>query len=206
VLNDPVTSITDFILGLESLILAVLLLIRPRSSPSLPYWIVTILCTGIGTLLGGIYHGLDHPFSYGVIYLLIAVLMTTFCLAVLSDNFGQQLVARLRLPLAGLALLFLLIAHIYPEKILTFSAILAIILVVALGLYLRRAVIGALPGAWLIAAGIGTLLAGTVMMLGNVGFSLLWSFDRNAVYHLVLMISLLLLYLGVSLRNPVPPQ
>lgn len=205
-LKEPTTTITNFILSLEALILAALLIIRPLTFPSLPYWTTTIICIGIGTILGGIYHGFERPFSFKPIYLLIAVLMATFCLAVTSDNFGQELAVSLHWPIAGLALLFFLTTRIYPRKILAFAALLAAVLLVAFSLYLRLAVIGAFPGAWLLAAGIGTLLAGTVMMLGNVRFKLVWSFDRFAVYHLVQMISLLLLYLGLSLRNPVPLQ
>ncbi len=64
-------------------------------------------------------------------------------------------------------------------------------------------VIRALPGALLVSAGIGMLLAGALMMLGNVRFDFILRFNRNAVYHLVQLITLLL-YLGLSLRDTLP--
>ncbi|NVM57681.1 MAG: hypothetical protein HWN51_06145, partial [Desulfobacterales bacterium] len=55
-LQEPTTTITDFLMSLETLILAALLLISPQTFPSLPYWIVSLAGLGVAALLGGLYH------------------------------------------------------------------------------------------------------------------------------------------------------
>lgn len=200
-INEPTTTITDFLLGLEALVLVALLLVSPQTFPSLPYWIVSLSCIGAAAVLGGFYHGFDRSPSYVGIYLCISILMASFCLAVITDNFRVEMAHVFRWPVAVLALAFFLITRVYPTRILAFTAVLAVLLVLALGLYLRLMFTGTLPGAGLVAAGIATLLAGAAMMLGNVGFTFIWTFDRNAVYHLAQMVSLLFFYLGLSLRG-----
>ena len=199
-LQEPTTTITDFILGLETLILAALLLINPQTFSSQPYWIASLLCLGVAAVLGGLYHGFDRFSSYTGVYFSISVLMATLCLAVITDGFGEEIARGFRWPVAGLALAFFLVARTYPTRILAFAALLAVLLVLALVLYLHLTVTRALPGAGFLAAGIATLLIGAAMMLGNVGFTLIWTFDRNAVYHLVQMVGSLFFYLGLSSR------
>ena len=173
-INEPTTTITDFILGLEALVLSALLFASPHTFPGLPYWIASLLCLGVAAVLGGLYHGFDRFSSYTGVYLSVSILMATLCLAVITDGFGEEMAHRLRWPVAGLAL--------------------------ALALYLHLMVTRALPGAGFLAAGIAALLIGAAMMLGNVGFTLIWTFDRNAVYHLVQMVGILFFFLGLSSR------
>jgi hypothetical protein len=199
-INEPTTTITDFILGLEALVLAALLLINPQTFSSQPYWIASLLCLGVAAVLGGLYHGFDRFSSYTGVYFCISVLMATLCLAVITDGFGEQIARGFRWPVAGLALAFFLVARTYPTRILAFAALLTVLLVLGLVLYLHLMVTRALPGAGFLAAGIATLLVGAAMMLGNVGFTLIWTFDRNAVYHLVQMGGCLFFYLGLSSR------
>ncbi len=199
-LQEPTTTITDFILGLEALVLAALLLISPQTFPSQPYWIASLLCLGVAAVLGGLYHGFDRFSSYTGVYFCISVLMAALCLAVITDGFGEEIARGFRWPVAGLALAFFLVARTYPTRILAFAALLAVFLVLALVLYLHLMVTRALPGAGFLAAGIATLLIGAAMMLGNVGFTLIWTFDRNAVYHLVQMVGSLFFYFGLISR------
>ena len=199
-INEPTTTITDFILGLEALALSVLLFVSPHTFPSLPYWIASLLCLGIAAVLGGLYHGFDRFSSYTVVYLSVSVLVATLCLAVITDGFGEEIAHGFRWPVAGLALVFFLVAWIYPTRILAFTALLAVLLVLALVLYIHLMVTRALPGAGFLAAGSAALLIGAAMMLRNVGFTLIWTFDRNAVYHLVQMVGILFFSLGLSLR------
>ena len=199
-LQEPTTTITDFILGLEALVLAALLLISPQTFPSQPYWIASLLCLGVAAVLGGLYHGFDRFSSYTGVYFCISVLMAALCLAVITDGFGEEIARGFRWPVAGLALAFFLVARTYPTRILAFAALLAVFLVLALILYLHLMVTRALPGAGFLAAGIATLLIGAAMMLGNVGFTLIWTFDRNAVYHLVQMVGSLFFYFGLISR------
>ncbi len=199
-LQEPTTTITDFILGLEALVLAALLLISPQTFPSQPYWIASLLCLGVAAVLGGLYHGFDRFSSYTGVYFCISVLMAALCLAVITDGFGEEIARGFRWPVAGLALAFFLVARTYPTRILAFAAFLAVFLVLALVLYLHLMVTRALPGAGFLAAGIATLLIGAAMMLGNVGFTLIWTFDRNAVYHLVQMVGSLFFYFGLISR------
>ncbi len=199
-INEPTTTITDFILSLEALVLSALLFASPHTFPGLPYWIASLLCLGVAAVLGGLYHGFDRFSSYTGVYLSVSILMATLCLAVITDGFGEEMAHRLRWPVTGLALAFFVVALIYPARILAFTALLAVLLVTTLVLYFHLMVTRAQPGAGLLAAGIASMLIGAAMMLGNVGFTLIWTFDRNAVYHLVQMVGILFLFLGLSSR------
>ncbi|UCH61605.1 MAG: hypothetical protein JSU77_07235 [Fidelibacterota bacterium] len=199
-INEPTTTITDFILGLEALVLAVVLFINPQTYPSLPYWIASLACLGIAAILGGLHHGFNRPASYTGVYFCISVLMAALCLAVITDGFGGEIARGFRWPVAGLALVFFLVTRMYPTRILAFTALLAVLLVFALVLYLHLAATRALPGAGFLAAGVATLLIGAAMMLVNVKFTLIWTFDRNAVYHLMQMAGILFFFLGLGLR------
>ena len=187
-LKEPTTTITDFLLSLEALILAALLLISPQTFPSLPYWIVSLAGLGVAALLGGLYHGFERTSLEVGIYFFISVLMAAFCLAAITDGFGEEMARGFRWPVAVLALAFFLVTRIYPTRIMAFTALLAAILVFALALYLRLMFAGALPGAGFVAAGIAMLLTGAAMLLGNVSFTFIWTFDRNAICHLNQMV------------------
>lgn len=204
-LQEPTTTITDFLLGLEALILAALLLISPQTFPSLPYWIVSLVGLGVAALLGGLYHGFERTSLEVGIYFFISVLMAAFCLAAITDGFGEETARGFRWLVAVLALAFFLVTRIYPTRIMAFTALLAAILVFALALYLRLMFTGALPGAGFVAAGIAMLLTGAAMLLGNVRFTFIWTFDRNGTYHLMQMAGFLFFYLGLSQRGPLTP-
>lgn len=199
-LHEPTTSITDFILGLEALILAALLAVNGHPFPSLPYWITILVLFGLAALLGGFAHGLARPSMFAFIYLCLSILLASSILATVTDFFGHGVTLRARWPAALLALIFFLVARRYPTRIPAYATLQAVVLLLALILYLRLAFTRALPGAGYIAAGIAITLAAATLLLKKVQFTVVWTFDRNGVYHLALMVAVLFYYLGLSLR------
>ncbi|MFB0515153.1 MAG: hypothetical protein ACETWG_00935 [Candidatus Neomarinimicrobiota bacterium] len=199
-LHEPTTSITDFILGLETLILAALLAMNGHHFPSQPYWITTLALLGVAALLGGVAHGLAYHSLFTGIYLGLAIMMATFVLAALTDSFGPELVLKARWLVAVLALIFLIIAWFYPSRILTFAAVEAVVMFLALIVYIRLALVQAVPGAGYLSAGTAFTLAAAALLLKKVQLTLVWTFDGNGVYHLVQMVGVLFFYLGLSLR------
>jgi hypothetical protein len=200
-LHEPITAITDFILGLEVFVLALILIMGGASYPSFPYWIATLILLGIAAVLGGFAHGLAYRPLFILIYASLAALMVTLIIAALIDGFGPELASRLRWPVIGLALLFMLVAWRFPTHIQVYAIFEGIIMVGVCAAYIWLAFTHAVPGAGYIAAGIGTTLFAAVLFLLNVEFTLIWTFNRNDVYHLIQMAAVVLFYWGLSLRG-----
>jgi hypothetical protein len=199
-LHEPTTAITDFILGFEALVLAVLLIMTRAAFPSLPYWIATIILLGVAALLGGFAHGLAYRPLFTPIYATLSALMVTFLIATLIDGFGPEFAGRLRWPVIGLAILFLLIAWRFPRHIQAYAIVEGLIMVVAFAVYLWLALTHALSGAGYIAAGIGITLIAAMLFMAKVNFTFIWTFNHNDVYHLVQMVGVLLFFLGLFVR------
>jgi hypothetical protein len=199
-LHEPTTAITDFILGLEALVLAVLLIMTRAAFPSLPYWIATIILLGVAALLGGFAHGLAYRPLFTLIYATLSALIVTFLIATLIDGFGPEFAGRLRWPVIGLAILFLLIAWRFPRHIQAYAIVEGLIMVVAFAVYLWLALTHALSGAGYIAAGIGITLIAAMLFMTKVNFTFIWTFNHNDVYHLVQMVGVLLFFLGLFVR------
>jgi hypothetical protein len=199
-LHEPTTAITDFILGLEALGLALLLIMGRATFPSLPYWIATITLLGVAALLGGFAHGLAYRPLFTLIYASLSALMVTFLIATLVDGFGPELAGRLRWPVIGLAILFLMVAWRFPRHIQVYAVLEGIIMLGAFAVYLWLALTHTLGGAGYIAAGIGTTLIAAVLFMLKVNFTFIWTFNHNDVYHLVQMVGVLLFFLGLYVR------
>lgn len=200
-LHEPTTAITNFILGLEALVLAFLLIMGRATFPSLPYWIATIILLGVAALLGGFAHGLAYRPLFTLIYASLAALMVTFLIATLIDGFGPELAGLLRWPVIGLAILFMLIAWRFPRHIQAYAVVEGLIMIGAFAIYLRLALTHALNGAGYIAAGIAATLTAAVLFMIKVKFTFIWTFNHNDVYHLVQMAGVLLFFLGLSARS-----
>jgi hypothetical protein len=200
-LHEPVTAITDFILGIEALVLVALLIMGGVSFPSMPYWIATMILLGIAAILGGFAHGLAFRPLFTPIYASLAALMVTLIIATLVDGFGAETAGRLRWPVVGVAILFVMVAWRFPTYIQFYAIFEGIIMSGILAVYIWLAMTHALGGAGYIAAGVGTTLFAAVLFLLNAEFTLFWTFNRNDVYHLVQMIGVVFFYLGLSLRG-----
>ena len=200
-LHEPTTAITDFILGLETLALALILMMGKGTFPSLPYWIAAFILLGTAALLGGFAHGLAYHRLFILIQANLAALMVILLLATLMDGFGSEVAIRWRWPVIGLAVIFALAAWRFPRHFHIYAAFEGILMVGILAVYLWLALTNAINGAGFIAAGIGITLIAAVLFLKKVHFSLVWTFNHNDVYHLVQMVGVFFLFLGLFLRS-----
>lgn len=200
-LHEPTTAITDFILGLEALAFAIILIMGEAAFPSLPYWIAAFILLGTAGLLGGFAHGLAYRPLFILIYANLAALMVILLLATLIDGFGFEAAIRWRWPVIGLAVLFVLAAWRFPRHIHIYAAFEGILMVGILAVYLWLALTNAMSGAGFIAAGIGITLTAAALFLKKVHFTLVWTFNHNDVYHLIQMVGVFLLFLGLLLRS-----
>ncbi|MCH7497881.1 MAG: hypothetical protein IH971_08525 [Candidatus Marinimicrobia bacterium] len=199
-LREATTSITDFLLGLEALTLLALLGLATAPFPGRTYWLLTMALLGVGAMLGGLAHGLARPRLFTPMYLLLALLIATFVLAVLADALSQELPLWAWWLAGGLALLLLAAAlsRAAVKLLVTTAAVgLALIGAIYLWLFFGRD----LPGAGFLAAGFALSAAGGALMLKKVGLTAIWSFDHNGLYHLIQMVSLLLFYVGLIQRG-----
>lgn len=199
-LHEPTTSITDFMLGLETLILAAFLINGGNAFPSLPFWTVALILLGVAAILGGFAHGMSRPVLFLAIYPCLALIMAMFVMAALTDIFGVELAQRARWPVGILVLAFALIVWRFPKYIQISAVLEAVIMVLALIFYLRMALNHSLPGSGHIAAGIVITIVAVVLLLRDTQLKIVYTFDRNGIYHLVQMVGVLFFYLGLSLR------
>jgi hypothetical protein len=200
-LHEPTTSITDFILGAEALILAVCLINGGSASPSLPYWTTTLILLGVAAILGGFTHGLACPAMFVALYPCLAFLMAAFVIATLTDIFGAELSRRALWLVGIMVLVFVPIAWRFPKHLQAYAVAGVLIMVPALIIYLKMALHHKLPGSGYIATGIAATIIGVALLLRDVQLKLIYTFDRNGLNHLAQMVGVLFFYLGLSLRT-----
>jgi hypothetical protein len=200
-LHEPTTTITDFILGIEALAFGLILVVGRAAFPSLPYWIAAMILLGIAAILGGIAHGLAYQPLFLAVYPTLSALIATLSIATIIDGFGIEIAARWRWPVIGLAILFILVALRFPRQFQIFAVFEGIVMLGVLAVYLWLAAAHALIGSGYIAAGIGITLLAAVLYMNKVGFTLIWHFNHNDVYHLIQMVGVLFLFLGLFVRS-----
>jgi hypothetical protein len=98
----------------------------------------------------------------------------------------------------ALGVVFFVVTTVIQKGFLVFVVYEAVAMIGALAIYVRLVLARRLPGAFVMALGIlVNILAAAVQASGSVGFTLVWKFDHNGVFHLIQMIGILLLYAGL---------
>ena len=198
-LREPTTSITDFLLAVEAVALAALLAWRTQPFPSKLYWLAGFLLMALAAILGGFAHGLARPRIFPVIFALLAGMVAALSMAVLTDAFGPASLRWALWPVGGAAAVILSVAIMTKAHVRVFVGAGLAGMALLLVLYLGRLAAGD-PGAGFLAAGAALSGAAAPLIIKKVGFTAIWKFDHNGLYHLVQMLVLLLFYLGLSQR------
>ena len=193
-----VTSLTNFALAAETLLLGGLLARRPKQRGAASwYWAGVLLLLGLGALIGGIDHGfLDpagpaHRWVQRLTWIVLAGM--TFCL--LLSTARQFFPPRAQRVWTGIA-----IAQFLADAaaILSFDSFLDVILNYApvMLLLLTLNLLGLRRGAG--SRGIigGLLVMAAASVIQALGFDALNPLDHNGLYHVVSMAGVLFLFSG----------
>jgi hypothetical protein len=194
------TAVTDFILAGEAFLAAGFLFGRIPAGPSAAFfWTLAVLFFALGALAGGIDHGFFEPKgdTRGRMIVqkttwIFTGAMTFFTMMTALFQFAP---AGLHAPAVILGLLqfaafcfFATRKNSYLVVILNYAPVLLVLLV------LNVAGLPSGTGSWWMVAGILiSIAASAVQALGVDAFSPL---DRNGLYHVILMIAVVFLFLG----------
>ncbi|MCY3414674.1 MAG: hypothetical protein INQ03_23695 [Candidatus Heimdallarchaeota archaeon] len=196
-ITEPMTMITDYILTIESIIFAVILLIYNSNSATI-YWAVAFIAAGISAFLGGTSHGFKQYLGESknsVIWKLTMIsiglgavtMLSGLIFTVLSPSTGRVFC----ICIVWFSYLFYLFKIRNDDRfllvILFYVPYLLIILIIEL-INLHN------PGSkWII---IGIITTFTAFGVQVSGFKIHEHFNHNDLFHVIQMIGVYFLFLG----------
>lgn len=165
-------------------------------------WVFALL--SIASLIGAAAHGLEMAESietaiWSPAYLALGLTMALFVIAAITMSVGHEKSRRLLLPAVMVALAFFTITQIWSDSFLLFVIYECIAMLLSLTLYSmcfwqRRS-----AGSGFLAAGVlFGILAAIIDTQKTLHITLIWEFNNHGLFHLVQMISLLLLTIGIA--------
>ncbi len=203
--TEMTTAVTDVILAAQSA--AAIYVIR-RKTVARPMWTQVwawvFALLSIASLIGAAAHGLEMAASietaiWSPAYLALGLTMALFVIAAITMSVGHEKSRRLLLPAVMVAFTFFTITQIWSDSFLLFVIYECIAMLLSLTLYSicfwqRRA-----AGSGLLAAGVLVgILAAVIDTQKTLHMTLFWEFNNHGLFHLVQMISLLLLTIGIA--------
>lgn len=200
-LVSPAAAVTDLCLGLTGLALAARTLNHFRSTGARRsgWWSLGYAALGLGSVLGfvtlGFRTGLEQPITY-VSRFAIGVAVLAMLTAVVEGLAGPRRARPWRL------LFLLAFAAYYGATLLTGSFLVFVLysgtaLLATLVLEGYRWLVRLEAGAGLMALGMALSMAAAGLQATRLSFTLLWTFDHNAIYHMLQLVALLILYRGL---------
>ena len=202
--TEMTTAITDVILAAQSA--AAIYVIR-RKTVARPMWTQVwawvFALLSIASLIGAAAHGLEMAASietaiWSPAYLALGLTMALFVIAAITMSVGHEKSRRLLLPAVMVAFAFFTITQIWSDSFLLFVIYECIAMLLSLTLYSmcfwqRRA-----AGSGFLATGVLVgILAAVIDTQKTLHMTLIWEFNNHGLFHLVQMISLLLLTIGL---------
>jgi len=203
--TEMTTAITDVILAAQSA--AAIYVIRRRTVARPMWtqvwaWVFALL--SIASLIGAAAHGLEMAASietaiWSPAYLALGLTMALFVIAAITMSVGHEKSRRFLLPAVMVAFAFFIITQIWSDSFLLFVIYECIAMLLSLILYSmcfwqRRA-----AGSAFLAAGVLVgILAAVIDTQKTLHMTLIWEFNNHGLFHLVQMISLLLLTIGIA--------
>jgi hypothetical protein len=203
--TEMTTAITDVILAAQSA--AAIYVIRQKTIDRPMWtqvwaWVFALL--SIASLIGAAAHGLEMAESietaiWSPAYLALGLTMALFVIAAITMFVGHEKSRRFVLPAVMVAFTFFTITQIWSDSFLLFVIYECIAMLLSLTLYSicfwqRRS-----AGSGFLAAGVLVgILAVIIDTQKTLHMTLIWEFDNHGLFHLVQMISLLLLTIGIA--------
>jgi len=199
-LAEPDVALTDFAIALEGVVLGALVRARGSNGPVRRWWAAFFWAVAVGALLGGISHGFPpaHEAMRTAIWRL--TLLAIGAAALCAWGAGVQEIAppRRRAVLTAATALFvvycgtvLLVTDAFVVAMVHYAAGASFLLMVLMRVWFRSGARAALVGA----LGIVMLAAGSVVQARRLALPAV-ALTHNAVYHVIEMAALLLLYVA----------
>lgn len=206
--TEQTTSITDLILALQSLVTIVML---KMSHVRRPMWtdvwttIFGLLC--LASFLGAVTHGIQMTTSvqtaiWVIIYLALGLTMALFTVAAVTMTWNHELSRRCVPFCIAIAIGFFAITQLWSDSFLLFVVYEAISMIVALTLYTACFWFRRERGSELLAAGVVVGIAAAIVdTQTEMQVTMIWTFDNHGIFHVVQMLSLLLITVGIQMSH-----
>lgn len=202
--TEQTTAATDALLALVALAGA-LYLSRLGAGDAFKarIWSWALGLLALAAALGAVAHGIQmserlNSLLWKPINLALGLTVAMFVVGVVYDLWGPA-AARRALPItiaAGAA--FFAVTVIVPGTFLVFILYEAAAMLLALVAYILLAARGRLPGAAVMALGIGISIAAAAVQAGGaLSIRAIWEFDHNGVFHLIQLVGVIVLVAGL---------
>lgn len=201
-LYEPATTITDYILAFELILLGSLLYFARLPYASVQLWAASYFCLAAAAIAGGTFHGFRPVLSEGARNVLWKI--TAFGIAVtpgmmaaagiLSATSGVAQITLLCVVAAVVLAVLWRLAKQQEQKVqLPYALMLLIALFVLLGAVLAHQMLTRGPqiGKWILAGSVASAGAGVVQQ-ANLGLHK--QFNHNDVAHVLFMVAVYFLY------------
>jgi hypothetical protein len=202
--TEMTTAITDVILAAQSA--AAIYVIR-RKTVARPMWtrvwIWLFALLSIASLIGAAAHGLEMAASiesaiWSPAYLALGLTMALFVIAAITMSSGHEKSRRFLMPAIMIAFAFFSITQIWSDSFLLFVIYECMAMFLSLTLYTMCFWQRSAAGSGYLATGVLVgILAAVIDTQKTLHVTLIWEFNNHGVFHLVQMISLLLLTIGL---------
>lgn len=203
-ITEPVTTLTDYAIAVESLIWAgsLLWLAKSRRQAAILFWAIAFIWVALASILGGTCHGFVRLLSPAVIQVCWQGVMISIGFAsffMLAGTVVSSMPARLHLIFLlaiGLkSVLHFSIAAVEDSFAYAVADYLSAMLIVLL-LQLQPLLLSREAAArWLIA---GVLVSGLAALVQGLRLNLATNFNHNDFYHVIQMVSLYCFWCGAK--------
>jgi hypothetical protein len=196
------TTVTDVLLAL--VIVAGILYLR-RTTPASPLrtlWLVTLVVSATGALIGGSLHIIPMSetvsiAAWGALYLYLGIAISCLIAAVVGAWRGYAVARRLLPFILGFTFMFSVFTQFTADHAMISAVYEGAALLFALAVFGMLAVQGR-PGMTLVTLGLVITIGGAVIAgLDSLNVRLIWVFDRNGLSHIGHMIGLAILIHGL---------
>jgi hypothetical protein len=204
--TERTTAATDVLLSLASA--GGIFLLQSRATPipwKLHLWSGTFALISLAAALGAVYHGLvlaegPRGWLWRILTACLSMTISLFVVGVFHDVFGRQAAGRILPLMLTAGVLVYAVSRMFEGLFRVFIVYQTLALVLALSLYVWLAAQGTSAGAGWMATGVtASIIAAGIQTVRSLHVKLIWTFDRNGVFHLVQFLGVILLCVGLLL-------
>jgi hypothetical protein len=201
---EQTTALTDAVLALVALYGVIALQrLGPRDPAKVRIWSWAFGILAFSAALGGVVHGFRMPPGlkerlWVPLYLTLGLTVSLFPVAAVHDLWGVRAVRKALIIMISMAAAFFALARWIPGGFLIFVLYSAAIMIFMVGAYGGLAMKGKVKGAWHLTAGfVISLIAGAIQAKRGILVTLIWTFDHNGIYHILLTAGLAIIIAGL---------
>jgi hypothetical protein len=201
---EQTTALTDAALALVALYgVIVLQRLGTRDPAKVRIWSWAFGLLAFSAVLGAAVHGFGMPPGlkerlWVLLYLTLGLTVSLFPVAAAHDLWGGRAVRKALVIMMSMAAAFFALARWIPGGFLIFILYSAAIMIFMVGAYGGLAMKGKVRGAWHLTAGfVISLIAGVIQAKRGILVTLIWTFDHNGIYHILLTVGLAVIIAGL---------